>query len=160
MATADDAVRAFDADYEALFADLSRLCRALGAGVSSEDVAQEALVYGRAHLQDLRDSARLRPWLRTIAVRGIDRSQRRAAPIDETDAALLPVDSDLGLDASAAIARLPQRERQGVVLVYGLGFTQDEAAELLGISRGGLAASLWKARRRLARDLSDYREAT
>lgn len=159
MVSGTDVVRAFDADYEVLFADLSRLCRALGAGANSEDAAQEALVYGRAHLKELRDPRRLRAWLRTIAVRGVTRGRSRASTIANADFLFLPVDADLGLDASAAVARLPERERQAVVLVYGLGYSQDEAADMLDITRGGLAASLWKARRRLARDLSDYREA-
>jgi len=52
---------AFDAGYDAMFQDLERLCRALGAGANAEDHAQEALVYGRDHLQQLRDPDRLRP---------------------------------------------------------------------------------------------------
>lgn len=153
-----DAAQAFDEDYPVLFAELSRLCRALGAGAGAEDAAQEALVYGRAHLGDLRDPTRLRPWLRTIAVRQVSRSRAVRGSIDAADAVFLPVDSDLGLDASRAVARLPLRERQAVALVYGLGYRQEDAAEILGLTRGGLAASLWKARRRLARDLADYRE--
>lgn len=158
MLSASDAVQAFDEDYPALFAELSRLCRALGAGAAAEDVAQETLVYGRAHLRDLRDPNRLRPWLRTIAVRQASRRRSSRESLDAADAVFLPVDPDLGLDASRAVARLPLRERQAVALVYGLGYRQDEAAEVLGLSRGGLAASLWKARRRLARDLADYGE--
>jgi len=158
--SATDPAQAFDEGYPVLFAELSRLCRALGAGAAAEDAAQEALVYGRTHLGDLRDPTRLRPWLRTIAVRHVSRSRIVRDSIDVADALFLPVDSDLGLDASRAVARLPLRERQAVALVYGLGYRQEDAAEILGLTRGGLAASLWKARRRLARDLADYREAS
>jgi DNA-directed RNA polymerase specialized sigma24 family protein len=157
VALADEAVSAFDASYEALFAELTRLCRALGAGLNAEDVAQESLVYGRDHLDDLRDPTRLRPWLRTIAVRSVSRHRPRPSARDASELALLPVDPDLGLDASAAVARLPARERAAVVLVYGLGYGQDEVADMMGITRGTVAASLWKARRRLARDLAVYR---
>ena len=150
-------VAAFDADYEALFVDLTRLCQALGAGAGAEDLAQDALVFGRAHLRELRDPAKLRPWLRRIAARSVGRArddQRR----DRSEAAFefLPIDRDLGIDAAAAITRLPARERLSVALVYGLGYEQHEAADVLGIARGTVAALLWRARRRLAIELADY----
>lgn len=55
------------------------------------------------------------------------------------------------------MARLPRRERQAVVLVFGMGYTQEEVGELMGISRGTVAASIWRARQKLARALRDYR---
>ena len=152
-----DPVDEIDLRYTALFVELTRLCRALGAGAHSEDVAQDALLYGRHHIRDLRDPARLRPWLRTIAVRGVARARTAPRDVPSGEPVFVPVDPDLGLDASAAIARLPRRERDIVVLVYGLGYAQEEAAEMLGIRRGTIGASLWKARRRLARDLAAYR---
>lgn len=158
VAFVDDRVEAFDAEYGALFAELTRLCRALGAAASSEDIAQETLIEGRGRLDQLRDPDRLRPWLRVIAVRRLGRERARSRRGSEQEPAYLPVDPDLGLDASAAVARLPLRERVAVVLVHGLGYRQEEAAEMLGITRGGIAASLWKARRKLARDLAPYRQ--
>ncbi len=155
---ADDFGGKVDAEYGALFAELTGLCRALGAGGSAEDVAQEVLLDGRAHLAQLRDPDRLRPWLRTMAVRRVSRLRAKAWRSITTDPAFLPIDSDLGLDAQAAVARLPERERIAVVLVYGLGYRQEEAAEMLGISRGGVASTLWQARRKLARDLAPYRQ--
>jgi DNA-directed RNA polymerase specialized sigma24 family protein len=83
--------------------------------------------------------------------------RRRRRPPAIAEGALVPLAPDLGLDAAAAVARLPERERLAVVLVYGMGYRQDEAAGVLGVTRGTVAASLWKARRRLARDLADYR---
>lgn len=148
---------AVDAEYESLFAELSRLCRALGAGGSAEDIAQEVLLEGRAKVDQLRDPGSLRPWLRTIAVRRVSRLRAKAWRTMTDEPAFLPVDPDLGLDAAAAVSHLPDRERIAVVLVYGLGYLQEEAAEMLGITRGGVASSLWQARRKLARDLAPYR---
>ena len=148
---------AVDADYDSLFAELSRLCRALGAGGSAEDIAQDVLLEGRTRLYQLRDPDRLRPWLRTMAVRRVGRLRAKAWRKTDDEPAFLPVDPDLGLDAAAAIAHLPERERVAVLLVYGLGYRQEEAAEMLGITRGGIASSLWQARRKLARELSPYR---
>lgn len=153
----DGPADAFDAEYGALFAELTRLCRALGAAAASEDIAQDVLIEGRGHLDQLRDPLSLRPWLRRIAIRRVGRQRPTDRRTTEREPAFLPVDPDLGMDASAAVGRLPERERSAVILVHGLGYRQDEAAEMLGISRGTIAASLWKARRKLARDLAPYR---
>jgi len=53
-----------------------------------------------------------------------------------------------------AIARLPERERVAVTLVFGLGYRQDEAAELMGVAAGTVYSSIWRARRKLARLLA------
>src|SRR5674476_1056023 len=54
----------FDSQFGALFGDLSALARALGAGSDAEDVAQEALLEARSHLHQLRDTEKLRAWVR------------------------------------------------------------------------------------------------
>lgn len=155
--SAESAINAFDAEYPLLFDDLARLCRALGAGAGAEDFAQEALLYGRSHLSELRDPKKLQPWLRRIAVRFVSKGRdERRRPLEAAALVFVPVDGDLGLDAAAAVMQLPSRERLAVSLVYGLGYQQDEAADVLGIARGTIAASLWKARRRLAVALADY----
>ena len=156
----DDMSGAVDAEYGALFTELTRFCQALGAGGSAEDVAQDVLLEGRADLDELRDPTSLRPWLRTMAVRKVGRLRAKAQGSIAGELAFLPVDVDLGLDASAAVARLPERERLAVVLVYGLGFGQMEAADMLGITRGGLAASLWQARRNSPETLAPDRRET
>ena len=66
----------------------------------------------------------------------------------------VPVDPEMRLDCSEAVARLPERERLAMALVYGLGYGQEEAAQVLGVARGTVAASLWKARQKLARELA------
>ncbi|HYN69943.1 MAG TPA: RNA polymerase sigma factor [Candidatus Eisenbacteria bacterium] len=158
MALAGDLEDSFDAQYTVLFTELTRLCRALGAADTSEDIAQESLIEGRSHLDQLRDSDALRAWLRVIAVRRVTRQRAHIRSTSEHELSYVPVDAELGMDASAAVMRLPQRERIAVVLVHGLGYRQEEAAEMLGITRGTIAASLWKARRKLARDLAPYRQ--
>jgi RNA polymerase sigma-70 factor (ECF subfamily) len=148
----------FDARYGELLADLRRVCHALGAGPDSEDIAQEVLVYGRSRLHQLRDDAKLRAWLRRMAVRNVLRQrpvQTYRSPTDisvDPDLALV----DLGIDERSALAGLGERQRQLVRLVYFSGFRQDEVAEMLGISRGTVAKTLWNARRALARSLADY----
>jgi len=149
-----------DAQYASLFNELTRLCRAVGAGDEAQDVAQDVLLYGRAHVGELRDTSNLRPWLRKIAIRTVarHRSRARVTSLEGGEIAYLPAESGLGLDALAAIAALPERERVAVTLTYGLGYEQHEVAEMMGIRRGTVASSLWRARQKLARALAPGKE--
>jgi len=148
----------FDARYPRLFVSLTRLARALGAGDEAEDLAQEVLLQGRARLPGLRDPAKLEPWLRRIMVRSASRHRgRRRASESDLEPVYVPTDPAGLLDISVAIAGLPERERIAVTLVYGLGYTQETAADAMGISRGGVASTLFKARVRLVRDLGGTR---
>jgi RNA polymerase sigma-70 factor (ECF subfamily) len=70
--------------------------------------------------------------------------------------ALLPSDPSLSIDVSAAITRLPERERVAVVLVYALGYEQEEAAAVMSVTRGTVATLLHRARRHLAEGLVGY----
>jgi RNA polymerase sigma-70 factor (ECF subfamily) len=146
----------FDSQYGALFGDLAALARALGAGPDAEDVAQESLLEARGHLRQLRDPAKLRAWVRRMAVRGACRARRRhVADINVEHVERLPAADLPDVDVAAAIAGLPERERLAVTLVYGLGYRQDEAAELMGVASGTVYSSIWRARRKLARLLAD-----
>jgi RNA polymerase sigma-70 factor (ECF subfamily) len=149
----------FDADYSKHFADLTALCRALGAGNSAEDIAQEAILHARERRDQLRDETKLGAWLRRIAARRTFehlRSQRRLQSEQEPVRAFVPVDPSISIDVSAAITRLPERERVAVTLVYGLGYEQEEAASVMSVTRGTVATLLHRARRHLAELLSGY----
>ena len=145
----------FDSQYAALFGDLVAIARALGAGCDSEDVAQDALLQARGNLHQLRDPGKLRAWVRRIAIRGACRARRRhIADIDAEHIERLPITEMPDMDVAAAIAGLPERERLAVTLVFGLGYRQDEAAELMGVAAGTVYSSIWRARRKLARQLA------
>ncbi len=149
----------FDERYPGLFAGLTRLGRALGAGPEAEDIAQEVLLEGRRQLGRLRDCDKLQAWLRRMMVRACyrHRGRRRSTPLNSA-VAYVPLDLSGALDVRIAVARLPPRERLPVALVYGLGYSQAEAADAMGITRGGLATALFKARARLVRELGDRRQ--
>lgn len=148
----------FDADYNRFFSDLTRLCRALGAGASAEDIAQDAILHAREHRYQLRDESKLEPWLRRIAARRTYEYLRRQKRRDTEEAvvAFLPTDPSISIDVSAAIVRLPERERVAVVLVYALGYEQEEAAQVMNVTRGTVATLLHRARRHLAERLVGY----
>jgi RNA polymerase sigma-70 factor (ECF subfamily) len=147
-----------DAEYNQLFADLVALCRALGAGASAEDIAQDAILHARERSHQLRDETRLRAWLRRIAARRTFEHLRRQRRHDSAapETAFLPTDPSISVDVSAAVARLPERERVAVVLVYGLQYEQEEAAAVMNVTRGTVATLLHRARRHLAERLASY----
>ena len=149
-------IEGFDSQYPLIFGDLVSLARALGAGPDAEDVAQEALLEARAHLHQLREPEKLRAWVRRIAVRGACRARRRhLADLDCEQIERLPSIDFPDFDVAAAIAGLPERERLAVTLVFGLGYRQDEAADLMGVAAGTVYSSIWRARRKLAHALAD-----
>lgn len=150
IALVSTAGRSIDDDYAQHFRDLARLCRALGAGPDSEDVAQETILYARVHANDLRDPSLLTPWLRQIARRAVVRRLKKRSTEVRRDVVFAPTDVAAGIDLAQAIGRLPLRERQTIGLVYGLGYSQGEAADVLGIARGTVAATLFHAKRHLA----------
>lgn len=90
-------------------------------------------------------------WLATVGIRlAIDERRRRHRwgflPIREDDATwAINADADLW----RALAGLDRRARAALVMTVVDGFTQDEAAEALGVPRGTLASWLSRARARL-----------
>ncbi|MFD7165816.1 RNA polymerase sigma factor [Streptomyces violascens] len=74
-----------------------------------------------------------------------------AAARDALRSEMETLESGLGL--YAAIARLPERHYDAIVLHYVLGYPQREVAEVMGISYPTVRSHLRGARRRLARDL-------
>jgi RNA polymerase sigma-70 factor (ECF subfamily) len=147
-----------DADYRKHFSDLTALCRALGAGASAEDIAQDALLHARDRVDQLHDETRLQAWLRRIAARRTFEHLRRQKrdQAGEAVVAFVPTDPSLSIDVSAAITHLPDRERTAVVLVYALGYEQEEAAQVMDVTRGTVATLLHRARRHLAERLASY----
>jgi RNA polymerase sigma-70 factor (ECF subfamily) len=87
-------------------------------------------------------------WLATVGTRlAIDERRRRKRwgflPVEERHAQwAMDVEPDLWL----AIANLDRRTRASLVLTVLDGFSQDEAAAVLGVPRGTLASWLSRAR--------------
>jgi RNA polymerase sigma factor (sigma-70 family) len=57
-----------------------------------------------------------------------------------------------------AVAALPVRQREAIVLRYVGDLTERDVASVLGISEGAASAALVAARRRLADQLTDRKE--
>jgi RNA polymerase sigma factor (sigma-70 family) len=122
--------------------DVARLARALAGPVDGDDVAQQAWTQAYAAYPDLSSARNLRGWLLTITHRcamDVHRSRgRRAVPTDDQTvlAGTARVDGpDAGLadeELWGRVARLPERQREAVVLKYVGDLDHPAIAALLG----------------------------
>jgi RNA polymerase sigma factor (sigma-70 family) len=101
-------------------------------------------------------------WVYRVALNELRRRMRRHA----LESRLLrrerldsPAPSDIDPELWDAVAGLPRRQREAIVLRYVGDLTERDVASVLGISEGAASAALVTARRRLAKQLSDAKEA-
>ena len=150
---------------------LSLAVRMLGRRGEAEEVAQEAFERAWRQAPDWRPGeARFDTWLHRVALNlCYDRLRRRQheEPYEEEHDRPDPAASpDARLDAAqrsravaAALAALPARQREAIVLQYYQELSNGEAAMLMGISVEALESLLSRARRTLrARLLGEGKE--
>lgn len=143
--------------------------RMLGDAAEAEDVAQETFL--RAWKQAptwTPGAARFDTWLHRVALNlCYDRLRRRrevvmAEPPEQMDLGP-PADRglmarDTGLRVAAAMAELPDRQREAVTLCHYQELTNIEAAALMGVTVDALESLLARGRRALRATLADLRE--
>ncbi len=142
--------------------------RMLGDPVEAEDVAQEAMV--RAWRQAPRwesGKARFDTWLHRVALNlCYDRlRRRREVPTevmpDRSDEGPAPdrglLAADVGAAVNGALARLPDRQREAIVLCHYQELSNIEAAGLMEISVEALESLLSRGRRALRLALAGCR---
>jgi len=140
--------------------------RMLGDPIEAEDVAQEAML--RAWKQAPHwtpGKARFDTWLHRVGLNlCYDRLRRRReipteAPPDRPDDGPAPdrglLAAELGARVDTALARLPERQREAIVLCHYQELTNIEAADLLKISVEALESLLSRGRRALRLTLAD-----
>jgi len=141
--------------------------RVLFNRADAEEIAQEAFLRVWQHAIRWRSDggASFRTWLNRVIVNlCIDRKRKPTmAALDDqpdpVDPAGTPFDAVLGGETSArisaALVKLPERQRAAIVLCYWEGESNIAAAETLGISVGALESLLVRAKRALRDDLDD-----
>ena len=148
-----EAIATFDARFAEFRPYLVRICHSL-AGDDAEDVVQDTYVIGRRRIDQLRQPELLKSWLTTIAVNqcfGRHRRRQRLTGLLETWRPPTPEPSDP--DLRARVEALPFRDRSIVVLHYGHGLALEEIATLLQIKATTARSVLFRARKRLRREL-------
>ena len=140
-----------------------RTAALLGAGESTEDVVQEALVKAYRSLDRFRDDLPFRPWLLRIVaheahnvhrsrVRRVAREQR-VIPPELLDPAGEVVDREAKEQLLLAVGRLPDKLRAVVTCRYLLELDEAETASVLGVPRGTVKSRLSRGLERLRAEL-------
>ncbi len=142
--------------------------RMLNDAAEAEDVAQEAML--RAWKQAPRwvsGQARFDTWLHRVGLNlCYDRLRRRReipteAPPEQVDMGPAPdrglMAADVGARVDTALARLPDRQREAIVLCHYQELTNIEAAGLMEVSVEALESLLSRGRRALRQALADIR---
>jgi RNA polymerase sigma-70 factor (ECF subfamily) len=147
-----------------------RVARAvLGDPDDADDAAQDGFLSALVKLAQYDQRRPFGPWLmRIVANAATDRRRRRnvrrVEPLEPSlagggprpDAAVIR--SELGDRLRAALAELPERRRQAVVLFDVEGYSHAEIAGILGIPEGTVRSEVFHARRRLRTLLADWKE--
>lgn len=144
--------------------------RLVGDPHLASDVAQEALIRAWRALPKFRGDAKLSTWLYRITVNTSWTHKKRAgrhqaSPIEEYSEVAAPLDSahpeiageiqELRGQLRDALDRLPDAQREVVVLKDIYGWSHSEIADSIGITVTAAKVRLHRARARLARDLEE-----
>jgi RNA polymerase sigma-70 factor (sigma-E family) len=161
----DDVVAAL---FETEFCRLVGLAQQLvDSRAEAEEVAQEAFARLYAALGRLRSPDKAAAYLRTTTL-NLSRSRLRRRRLARLRPDPGPERPSMDVDdhafaatvaprVRAAVAKLPKRQMDCVLLRYYAGCTDAEIAATLGVALGTVKTSLHRARHELARRLEDLR---
>ncbi len=130
-----------------------------GDGGLAEDLLQDSFVQAWQKLEQLREPERFGGWLKQLAV-NVALADRRRLKVSGTDDALPHLSETeppwpaTDLDLERAIAQLPTRARDVLVLFCLEGFSHQEIATTLNVEVGTSKAQLHRARQILKETLS------
>jgi RNA polymerase sigma-70 factor, ECF subfamily len=138
--------------------------RAFGLSLTSrsdkaDDLVQETLMKAWKHHESFQPGTNMKAWLYTI-LRNEFYSQlrKRKREVEDADgfysskvAVHAEQDGHLELaDLRIALAKLPEDQREAIILVGASGFSYEEAAEICGVAVGTIKSRVNRARMRLA----------
>lgn len=162
--------RVLDGDREAYAVLVERYQRSvhsvalsiLGDFQAAEDATQEAFVTAFEKLGNLRKPERFGPWLlRIVRHKSLDVVRRRKAtvPLEQVEEVAAdtvdPALSEASARLLAEVQRLPERERQVVMLRHFDGHSAKETAMHLGQAVGTVTKTLSRAHARLRKRLQE-----
>ena len=142
-------------EIEAAIPRLRRAARALTRDVGlADDLLQDSLERALARRHHWRDDGPVSAWLWKIMLNlhrdGLRRPASHLVVVSEVEALPAPdagAEAHLALaEVRAAMSRLPEDQRQALVLVALEGRSLKEAADLLDIAEGTLVSRLGRAR--------------
>jgi RNA polymerase sigma-70 factor (ECF subfamily) len=150
--------RVLDSHYDRMYRTAWMFCR---NKEDAEDVAQTVCVKLASVIGSFDGRSSFTTWLHTIVVNVAKDHRRRVRPemhvdIDDVDVADEPSAADgVRTDLWRAVDRLPERQKECVILVHLQGFSHTEAAAMLDISAATVSWHVHEARKRLQAALAD-----
>ncbi len=129
----------FEAAFDELFPKAQRLARRItGSAASAEDVAAEAMARAYARWRKVRKMGHRDAWVLRVATNlAIDRVRRTRPEAEHVETADATDDViAVRMTLAAALAQLPRRQREAVVLRHLIGYSEADTAEALGVSAG------------------------
>jgi RNA polymerase sigma-70 factor (ECF subfamily) len=140
------------------------LCVVTGNPDIAEEATAEAFARAYARWTTVEVMASPGGWVYTVALNLVRRWARRHALERMTVAKFRAVDvpveviPELNDELWRAVGDLPPRARTAIGLRYVADLPEGEIADIMGISRGAVAATLSKARVKLAAALAETRD--
>lgn len=128
---------------------VGRMCGSI-ALQDGDDAMQETMIQVLRNLRSLRDPAALDGWVRRIALREalkLARAHARQVPSEQLAERATEDGSGLHLEVVDTLRRLHPDQRAVLILRDLEGFTEAEAAAVLGIELGTVKSRLHRARR-------------
>jgi RNA polymerase sigma-70 factor, ECF subfamily len=125
----------------------------------ADDLVQEAMVRGLAHINQFQPGTNIQAWLFTILRNQFHTGfRKRRREVEDPDGGIaarlaVPPEQDVHLDMEdlkAALAQLPIDQREALLLVGAQGFSYEEAAAICGARIGTIKSRINRARTRLA----------
>jgi RNA polymerase sigma factor (sigma-70 family) len=155
--------------YQSLVCSLAY--NATGSLTQSEDVAQETFLTAWRRLRELREPAKLRPWLCQIARhRAFDalRRQKRVEPLEAADDAasieLSPPEQTISNEEEAilwrSVGQIPESYREPLILFYREGHSVRRVAEALDLTEDTVKQRLSRGRKLLHTEVMAFVEGT
>lgn len=135
---------------------------------AADDLVQETVLKAWAKLDSFTPGTNMRAWLFTILrntfYSGARKAQREVADVDGAHAARLSQGPDhdgrLALrDFAVAFAKLPDEQREVLILIGASGLSYEEAAQTCGCAVGTIKSRLNRGRARLAELLETASDA-
>ena len=145
------------------YPQLLRLAVLLGGGQEAEDLVTEAFCQLHKHWPHLRDPMAAPGYLRAVVCNLVRMHLRHLQVVRRhTEPPLPDVDSaesqvvlrEDQREVVAALRRLPERQRQALVLRYWLDLREHEVADAMGITTGAVKAHIFRGMAALTRQLA------
>ena len=130
---------------------------------AADDIVQEAFLHAYIAIRSYRSQWRFTGWLlqivRNCAMDHHRRVKRRGAAVERATAPMPDPDHSPMVEERTrihdAVRALPPDMREPFVVIEMLGYSYEEASEILGVKMGTLKSRMHRARARLVRSLTE-----